>query len=184
MTGVWFPALLGVSLCAVAFLVAEPARASPSMNLECPELASERAEVEARFLASAVSRDAADLTITIRCRDGIAELEVSVGARDQRRGVSFASEIAREAILTNLDRALSELVPSEATPQSMRASLPEPIARPSAATPARAQAPVIAPTPPPPKPPVAAPCVRNSTPNRVRAEAALESWGSTLALAG
>jgi len=165
--------------------------ASPSLKQDCRELSSEdSARVETRLLTTLMSRDAAELEISISCERGIAMVSASAGAPEERRSVALSGAVATEAILALAERALSQLLAptsndeaarlTAATPQPVRedepssAQQPPPPAATAPAAPARAAARDADPSP-------AARSARSTHDSHARADLSVQTWGSRAA---
>lgn len=183
-------------LVAAACFWASTAQARPSLRQECNALSPEdSARVEARLLASLLTPDASEVTVSIACDHGIAQVSASVGPEETRRSVTLSGSLGPEAILALATRAVAQLLataddhPAAAAPAEIApapAGTVDAVGQPPATTPQTPnQSPIVsretAATPaershPPPCPTSA----RNDS--RARADIALQSWGSKAAL--
>jgi len=177
----------------VACFWAAPALAQTTVRQECKELSAEdSARVETRLRASLLAPEAGNVDMSIACDGGIAVVSASVGSPEQRRTVTLSGVVEPEAILALAMRAVTQLHAtglssvevshSEAsTTDAVGVQAPDP----PAAIPAE---PASTPKPCEPTPEAATPTrapitvvVHTNHDSRVRADIALESWGSRTA---
>lgn len=194
-----------VRLAAAAWVVpiacfwVSPLLAQPTVRLECKDLSPEdSARVETRLLASLLSGDAADVNVTIACDGGLTAVSATVGAPEVRRTVALSGMvISAEAILALAARAVTQLLaPSEVEVRPAAAApADKPLAESGVATSPNGQpatrarasgaselvdpAPDVAAGKRPQAPVAGADHVRKES--RVRADIALQSWGSQAA---
>ena len=185
------------ALAAAACFCASTAQARPSLRQECNALSPEdAARIEARLLASLLTPEASEVTVSVACDHGIARVSASVGPGETRRSVSLSGPLVPEAILALATRAVSQLLATADAPPATAApaeTAPAPAgaldaaSQPPATTPqTSSQSPIVSREPdaapaersPPPLPRPAS--ARNAS--RARADLALHSWGSKAAL--
>ena len=184
-------------LVALACFWASTAHARPTLRQECKALSpDDSARVETRLLASLLTREVSEVSVSITCDHGIALVSASMGPEEVRRSVSLSGLVGPEAILALATRAVTQLL---ATADDRPApGIPEESARPQAglsdaasippATTEQTSSPSRVASPEPDAtaaernhPALPSPTVlRNDS--RVRADVALQSWGSKAAL--
>jgi len=164
-----------------------PALALPTVHQECKALSAEdSARVEARLLASLLSPEAGDVDVSIACSGGIASVSASVGSPEVRRSVALSGVVAPDAILTLAMRAVTQVLATGlsstevsrgdgVSEQGTSSPATSPAVTESAAKPCEPEP--SAKSAPPARAPVAEPA-RSHHESRIRADFALESWGS------
>jgi hypothetical protein len=171
--------------------------AQPTLRQGCQQLSPEdSARVEARLLPSLLARDSVDVDVSITCDDGIAVVSASVGSAETRRTVALSGKVGPEAILALAELAVAQLLSPAETEPTAATSAPDDTSpeEPSTTNAGNAQpatpldAPSASEAARPPQDtaavrvqaPVAC-AVRARRDSRVRADVALQSWGSRAA---
>ena len=184
-------------LAALALSWSSPGLTQPPVRQACEQLSPEdSARVETRLLASLLTPEAAGVTVSITCGDGIALVSASLGPEQTRRSVALSGPIASETILALATRAIAQLTTLSEPEGTTRAPADVSHAA-SAVADSDQAAPASAPEAPgmpkvasSPSDPVTATANRDSArcaspdphEGRVRADIALQSWGSKAAL--
>jgi hypothetical protein len=183
-------------LVAAACFWASTAQARPSLRQECKALSPEdSARVETRLLASLLTTEASDVSVSIACDRGIALVSASVGPEETRRSVSLSGSLNPETILALATRAVAQLL---ATADDQPAAVPpaETALTPLGTSDAESLPPTMTPEASTQsvivsREPDAAAAARNHPPpcpasarndSFARADVALQSWGSKAAL--
>jgi len=184
-------------LIAAACFWASAAHARPSVHQECKALSREdSAQVEARLLASLLTPEASEVSVTIACDNGIALVSASVGPQETRRSVSLSGSLGPETTLALATRAVAQLL---ATADDRPALVPPAAIAPTPSNTSDAVSPPPGTTPQPStqsvivsREPDAAPAAPSQPPapspangsneSRARVDIAVQSWGSKAAL--
>jgi hypothetical protein len=186
----------------VTTLFGRSVEAQPTLRQECTALSrDDSAQVEARLLASLLTRSANDLEVSITCDRGIAIVSASSGSLETRRSVTLSGPVGLETIVASAERAISAVLAS-APPETQapaEASLPATPPLGAGTATAAGSAPdspcapsvaaVQAPKPVCPAPvadaSARAALLPRARPTRadsnIRADASVETWGSRLA---
>ena len=172
-----------------------PLLAQPKVRQECKSLSPEdSAQVETRLLAGLLARQAPDVDVSITCDSSIALVSASVGPPEARRSIALSGTIAPEAILSLAGRALAQLLATPEAEATAAASAPthtvlaEPATADARSPQSAAPSEVSSTSLPAPAPPSSEPTAPAQTPiayaagahhaSRVRADVAVQSWGS------
>ena len=186
-------------IAAVTCFWASPVLAEPSLRQECKDLAPEdSARVETRLLASLLTPEASEVSVSITCDKGIALVSASVGPEELRRSVALSGPVGPEAILALATRAVAQLLAAGGA-DGTAAATPADTSRSQfgiAHAASSAPATTIQTSSPskvaPPMPDVATAarvhtlaCTAGARPDsRLRTDIAVQSWGARAALGG